>query len=112
MVLGPTGRNFAAGMSGGKAFVLDGTTDFRKGRYDGSLVSVEPVFQSEDKEFLWSMIESHHRFTDSEVAGWILENWEEALTQFVLVIPHEYRAALERSSKESAPPRVRMGVTP
>jgi glutamate synthase domain-containing protein 3 len=94
VILGETGRNFAAGMSGGIAYVLDRNKQFdihcNKGLVD--LVSVD---EEEDIELLKILIQEHHQFTDSSVAKKILDEWEETLPQFVKVFPRDYRRVLE-----------------
>ncbi len=103
VVLGQTGRNFAAGMSGGIAYVIDATQEFRHGRVNMESVELLPVDQEENIQELRTMIENHYRYTESHAAGWILKNWEVALSDFVQVMPIEYRNALERLAKESTP---------
>ena len=121
VVIGPTGRNFAAGMSGGIAYVLDEEGDFEK-RCNMAMVDLEPVpaeeeeaseqrHQTSDLEThgrvdimrdmtghdaarLRALLENHRRYTNSETAARILENWEETLPKFVKVMPVEYRRAL------------------
>ena len=101
VVLGRTGRNFAAGMSGGVAFVLDGTQEFRNLRCNPEMVDLEDVTEGEDVTELREMIEKHYDYTGSSVAEWVLENWEAALEQFVKVMPIEYRNALLRLEEEA-----------
>ena len=101
VVLGPTGRNFAAGMSGGVAYVLDGTLEFRTLRCNGKMVDLEKVEDPADMEELHGMVEKHHRLTGSSVAEWVLENWEDALEEFVKIMPVEYRNALLRLEEEA-----------
>lgn len=103
VVLGETGRNFAAGMSGGVAYVIDATHDFRLGRCNLESVELLPVDQKEDILELQTMIENHLQYTGSKAAQWILENWEIALPDFVQVMPIEYRNALKRLAQESDP---------
>jgi len=103
VILGMTGRNFAAGMSGGIAFVMDGTWDFRTGRCNTSSVDIERVTSSEDIHLLHRLIEQHHTLTESSVAAWALEHWERARYEFVKVMPIEYRKALARLSKRGSP---------
>jgi glutamate synthase domain-containing protein 2/glutamate synthase domain-containing protein 1/glutamate synthase domain-containing protein 3 len=95
VVLGPTGNNFAAGMSGGRAYVYDETELFDT-RCNLDMVDVESVWQEEDVKLLRSMIENHFRYTGSQRAAQILENWESRLPLFVKVMPIEYRKSLER----------------
>ncbi|MDX1546077.1 MAG: glutamate synthase large subunit [Rhodothermales bacterium] len=101
VVLGPTGRNFAAGMSGGIAYVLDGTWDFRHGRCNPARVELLPVEAPEDREELRALVAAHYRHTGSVVAGWVLHHWEQALREFVKVLPVEYRNALLRLEREA-----------
>ena len=101
VVLGPTGRNFAAGMSGGIAYVLDGTWDFRHGRCNRAMVELQPVEAPEDREELRALVAAHYRHTGSVVAGWVLHHWEQALREFVKVLPVEYRNALLRLEREA-----------
>jgi glutamate synthase (NADPH/NADH) large chain len=99
VVLGPTGNNFAAGMSGGLAYVYDETELFDT-RCNLDMVDVESVWQEEDVRRLRTMIESHFRHTGSQRAAQILENWESRLPLFVKIMPIEYRKSLERMRLE------------
>ncbi len=94
VVLGPVGRNFAAGMSGGIAFVLDEDHNF-KDLYNPHMVELEAVESEEDVELLRRMIESHHDWTGSEVAKEILENWSAYLPKFVKVMPNDLKRVLK-----------------
>ncbi|HEX9659204.1 MAG TPA: glutamate synthase large subunit [Rhodothermales bacterium] len=100
VVLGPTGRNFAAGMSGGIAYVLDGTQDFRSGRCNLESVELLQLDLADDVAELRHLVETHRDLTGSAVAAWVLDNWEVALQQFVKVMPVEYRKALVRLEQE------------
>jgi len=123
VVLGETGRNFAAGMSGGIAYVLDQNGSFRD-RCNMAMVDLEPVPEEDqaletldhqggdlethgkvdirsdmtryDALRLRSLIEKHLRYTDSSLARTILDNWNEYLPRFVKVMPVDYRRALEQ----------------
>jgi glutamate synthase domain-containing protein 3 len=99
VVLGPTGVNFAAGMSGGLAYVYDETELFDT-RCNLDMVDVESVWHEEDVKRLRAMIESHFRHTGSQRAAQILENWESRLPLFVKIMPIEYRKSLERMRME------------
>ncbi len=94
VVLGKTGRNFAAGMSGGIAYVLDesGNFDFFCNR---GLVDLTPVEDKTDIIELQTLINNHLLYTQSTLASEILTNWEEYLPMFVKVIPFEYKKVLE-----------------
>jgi glutamate synthase (NADPH/NADH) large chain len=94
IVLGKTGRNFAAGMSGGIAYVLDVDGDFDYYCNKG-LVELSPVEDRTDIDELQEMISKHLLYTQSSLAAKILTNWEEYLPRFVKVIPFEYKKVLE-----------------
>jgi glutamate synthase (NADPH/NADH) large chain len=106
VVLGQTGRNFAAGMSGGVAYVLDEDGLFSK-RCNLAMVSLEKVEPAEsvtngaihhkgqaDEVTLQSLLEKHAAYTGSASAQHILENWDEYRGKFVKVMPNEYKRAL------------------
>ena len=99
VVLGPTGRNFAAGMSGGFAYVLDEDGDF-KTLCNADMVSLEPVVDAEDEDTLRGLIEEHLRYTGSGPAGRILSDWKAYLSKFVKVFPVDYRRVLEQRRQE------------
>jgi glutamate synthase (NADPH/NADH) large chain len=94
VVLGKCGRNFAAGMSGGIAYVFDEQGDFVTKRCNTAGVDLEPVVEERDVETLRKLIERHAGLTGSRRAGWILENWTEAQARFIKVFPHEYKRVL------------------
>jgi len=101
VVLGHTGVNFAAGMSGGIAYIFDEQRFFDQ-RCNLDMVDLESVIENEDIALLRRMIEQHLRFTGSPLAGEILDNWHDKIHQFVKVMPMEYRRALGRMIKEDA----------
>ena len=92
VILGPTGRNFAAGMSGGVAYVLDEDGTFGD-RCNMELVGFDPLEESDVIE-LHELIEEHHLRTLSPVAARILRDWDATLDKFVKVMPHDYKRAL------------------
>jgi len=94
VILGSTGRNFAAGMSGGVAYVWDPEGRFLQNCNLG-MVELEPVEAEADVAELQGMIENHHRYTGSGVAERILARWEAALGEFVKVMPIDYKRVLE-----------------
>jgi len=94
VVLGSTGRNFAAGMSGGIAYVLDETGDFRSVLCNKAGVDLEPLASGKDIELVRALIGKHLEATQSPRAEWILENWESMVPKFVKVFPHEYKRVL------------------
>lgn len=100
VVLGHTGRNFAAGMSGGVAYILDEAGDFSEHRCNHELVDLEDVVDPADVEDLRGMIEQHLRLTGSPVARKVLDDWEEFLPKFIKIMPRDYRLALERLARE------------
>jgi glutamate synthase domain-containing protein 3 len=102
VVLGATGRNFAAGMSGGVAYVLDEAGDFEKYRCNLEMVGLEDVVEVADIDELREMIENHLRYTDSAVAKRVLDNWDESLNKFIKVMPTDYKRALQRIAAEQA----------
>ncbi len=93
-VLGPTGRNFAAGMSGGVVFVLDEDGRFPQ-RCNLEMVGLEPVVEEEDINALKGLIEEHYHHTSSAPALTVLENWDKMLPKFVKVMPHDYKRILD-----------------
>ena len=94
VVLGKTGKNFAAGMSGGIAYVLDMAGDFDYYCNRG-LVDLGPVDEKADIKELQELINNHFLFTQSSLAAKILTHWDEYLPKFVKVIPFEYKKVLE-----------------
>ena len=94
VILGPTGRNFAAGMSGGIAFVYDLNEDFET-RFNSGLADLERVIELADINILRTMIENHLELTDSKQAGFILEHWQESLLKFEKIMPRDYKRVLE-----------------
>jgi glutamate synthase (NADPH/NADH) large chain len=97
LVLGRTGRNFAAGMSGGFAYVFDEVGDFRD-RVNLGMVELEAL-GPEDAAFVAALLEEHRDRTGSRRAIALLENWEKTLPRFVKVVPLEYRRVLEEQSR-------------
>jgi glutamate synthase (NADPH) large chain len=94
VVLGSCGRNFAAGMSGGIAYVYDERGDFSTRRCNGTSVDLETVVDHADADGLRELIERHAELTGSRRAKMILGNWAEVLPRFVKVFPHEYKRVL------------------
>jgi glutamate synthase (NADPH/NADH) large chain len=92
VVLGKAGRNFAAGMSGGLAFVLDEDGDFARNVNMGMVEVVEPT--EDDRSMVRALVERHHEYTGSGVAARLLADWSRAATAFVKVLPEEYAKVL------------------
>ncbi|HHJ06746.1 MAG TPA: glutamate synthase subunit alpha, partial [Anaerolineae bacterium] len=94
VILGRTGRNFAAGMSGGIAYVLDERGDFPI-RCNTQMVDLAGLTDPADIAEARRMIERHLRYTNSSLARQVLANWDEKAAQFVKVIPKDYRRMLD-----------------
>lgn len=101
VVLGSTGRNFAAGMSGGIAYVLDVNRDFLS-KLNGEMVETGPVEEPAEVSYLRSLIEDHHHYTGSELAARILVDFSKALPHFVKVLPVDYKRVLEEEAAKAA----------
>ena len=101
VVLGRTGRNFAAGMSGGVAYVYD-TEDRFGERCNMDMVELEAVQDASDQEELKQLISNHHEFTGSAVAGAILNDWDNRLRHFIKVMPTDYKRVLESRKASQA----------
>jgi len=104
LVLGACGRNFAAGMSGGVAYVLDERGNFTEKRCNLDSVDLEPVLEAQDAQLVEAqlvetklvkdLVTRHLELTGSPRAAWILDNWSEALSRFIKVFPHEHKRVL------------------
>lgn len=94
VVLGNTGRNFGAGMSGGIAYVYDPVDDFSS-RFNDGLADLESLTEPNDILNLRTLIEQHAKATDSNSANVILQNWDQSITKFKKVMPRDYRRVLE-----------------
>jgi glutamate synthase domain-containing protein 3 len=101
VVIGRTGRNFAAGMSGGVAYVLDEHQLFDT-LCNLDMVDLESIWQPQDERVLRDLIERHLRWTGSQQAARILDNWQEMSGRFVKVMPIDYRKALQRLREREA----------
>jgi glutamate synthase (ferredoxin) len=99
VVLGPVGRNFGAGMSGGIAYVLDEHKNFEK-NCNMEALNLLPVDEDNDIAQLRQLIENHYNATQSPLAQRILEKWEYYLLKFIKIFPEEYKQALIRLEKE------------
>ncbi|MGK0289333.1 MAG: glutamate synthase (NADPH/NADH) large chain [bacterium] len=98
-ILGHTGRNFAAGMSGGIAYVYDPDRKFKQ-NCNTSVVGLEKLIDEERVNELHGMIENHYKYTKSPKAKRILDNWSERKNDFVVVMPFEYRRILAKLERE------------
>jgi glutamate synthase (NADPH/NADH) large chain len=109
IVLGTTGRNFAAGMSGGEAFVFDEDAGFEQ-RCNKEMVELETV-EAGDAERIRAYLEEHVQRTGSRKATELLDSWEAVIPKFVKVMPSEYRRALE-AQESPATNGVRLSMLP
>ena len=105
VVLGQTGRNFAAGMSGGIAYVYDEANDFAS-RCNMDMVEIGPVEEERDLATLRLLIEAHSRQTNSMKARQLLDTWENSIKKFVRIMPVAYKAILEQERQQIAPSNV------
>jgi glutamate synthase (NADPH/NADH) large chain len=103
VVLGATGRNFAAGMSGGVAYVFDKDHAFRK-RCNPGMVELETLVEESDIWLAYGMIEDHVRYTGSRLGSYILDNWENLISHFVKVMPTDYKRVLQARRAARRPP--------
>jgi glutamate synthase (ferredoxin) len=99
VVLGKTGRNFAAGMSGGYAYVFNESGMFTKGLCNEETIDFGPISEADKKE-LKQLIKEHVTYTNSTKGKDILKNWSKYIKAFVKVMPKEYKVALERIANE------------
>jgi glutamate synthase (ferredoxin) len=105
VILGRTGRNFAAGMSGGIAYVLDEEGDFER-RCNPGMVDLEPLEAPEEVDSVQDLIRKHAECTRSTRARKVLANWDQMLPKIVKVMPRDYRRALNamrRAQEEGIP---------
>jgi glutamate synthase (ferredoxin) len=93
VILGPTGKNFAAGMSGGVAYVLDENRDLYT-KLNKELVSSEEISSKYDVMELKELISEHVKYTNSEKGKEILDNFSEYLPKFKKIMPHDYKRML------------------
>ncbi len=98
LVIGKTGRNFGAGMSGGIAFVLDEDSCITD-KCTEEMLEIEDLQDKEDEDTVLKLIEQHYENTNSEKAKNILENWDEYKTKFRRIIPSAYKAILYKNKK-------------
>ena len=100
LVLGSTGRNFAAGMSGGIAYVLDMAQDFPS-KVNVEMVELSEVDDPTEIAFVRGLVEDHHHYTGSELAARILQDFNRALPRFVKVLPTDYKRILAEQAAEA-----------
>jgi glutamate synthase (NADPH/NADH) large chain len=100
VVLGPTGRNFAAGMSGGEAYVLDEHGLFG-GLCNQEMVDLERVMAEADEIALRTLLEAHRQYTGSVNAARVLDDWSTMLPKFVKVMPRDYKRVLAERKRQA-----------
>ena len=98
IVIGTTGRNFAAGMSGGAAYVLDEADEFRA-RCNLAMVALEKLEEPDDVELVRDLLIQHAGYTKSPVAARLLGDWDWVVTKFIKVMPVDYRRVLDQQRK-------------
>ena len=94
LVLGSCGRNFAAGMSGGIAYVFDERGDFTEERCNLDSVDLEPLLDPHDVQVVKTLIVRHLELTWSPRAKWLLDNWQDAAPRFIKIFPHEFKRVM------------------
>ena len=98
IILGETGRNFAAGMSGGTAYIYK-TENFDKRNFNNEMIEFENP-SAQDLDLVKKLIENHFTYTSSKIAEKILNNWKKESSNFVKIMPTEYKLALEKMAKD------------
>jgi glutamate synthase (ferredoxin) len=101
VVIGKTGRNFGAGMSGGIAYVYDKDADFSN-HCNMAMIDLEPLDDEEDLDLVHGLLERHMEYTGSTVADGILRQWPQVAERFVKVMPTDYRRVLQQRQQEAA----------
>jgi glutamate synthase domain-containing protein 2/glutamate synthase domain-containing protein 1/glutamate synthase domain-containing protein 3 len=109
VVIGETGRNFAAGMSGGIAYVLDENGDFSK-KCNTELVEIEGLKEDDDIDNVYNLIDEHYKLTNSKKAKKILDNWDKYVKKFKKVISPAYREILLQKNLESVDSNQKVGA--
>ena len=100
VILGTTGRNFAAGMSGGIAYVLDVDGTFPP-LVNMEMVSLEELSDPDDQETVLRLLRRHVEYTLSKRGQWVLDKWPKLIGKFVKVMPNDYKAALQKLAEEA-----------
>ncbi|MGD0162141.1 MAG: glutamate synthase-related protein [Candidatus Sulfotelmatobacter sp.] len=111
LVLGSCGRNFAAGMSGGIAYVFDEHLNFTEERCNLDSVDLEPLVETQDAQIVRDLVARHLELTGSPRAKWILDNWTAMRSRFIKVFPHEFKRVLGvNRNREAYIPSQRVAV--
>ena len=101
VILGPTGRNFASGMSGGIAYVWD-TEDKFNAHCNMDMVDLEELVEAEDIAEVKQLIEKHLNYTGSVVASNILSDWDNQIGNFIKVMPRDFKRVLQQTKAAAA----------
>ncbi|NSL52927.1 glutamate synthase large subunit [Calidifontibacillus erzurumensis] len=103
VILGDVGKNFAAGMSGGIAYVFVEDKDVFNKQCNHEMVDIDPLVAEEDISKLKQLVQNHYKYTNSTRAVYLLNHWEENLAKWVKVIPKEYKRVLQQANGEAVP---------
>ena len=98
LIIGKIGRNFAAGMSGGIAYIFKSNNDFRSDNFNMEMIEFEKL-DKQDYDIIKDLLEKHYSYTQSIIAEKIILNWNKSRSMFVKVMPTEYKAALEKMAQ-------------
>ena len=98
LILGKIGRNFAAGMSGGIAYIFKSNNEFRSDNFNMEMIEFEKL-DKQDYDIIKDLLEKHYSYTQSSIAEKIILNWNKSRSMFVKVMPTEYKAALEKMAQ-------------
>jgi glutamate synthase (ferredoxin) len=105
VVIGSTGRNFAAGMSGGVAYVLDAAGRFSR-NCNTEMVDLERLDELADIELVQRLVRQHVAYTGSQLGERLLNDWEQSVRKFVKVMPRDYKRVLTAQARAAAVGRV------
>ena len=100
IILGGFGRNFAAGMSGGIAYLYIGDSNYESNKFNLEMVELENL-EKQDEEMLFNSISNHFKYTESKKAKKILDSWSKEMKKFIKVMPTDYKRALQILAKET-----------
>jgi len=105
VVLGATGRNFGAGMSGGEAYVLDEPGDFER-RVNLDMVSISTLDDERDRRLVRRLVENHYAYTGSAKAALVLHHWDDYVEHFVKVMPNAYARVIDKHMRQGKDLRI------
>ena len=99
LILGGIGRNFAAGMSGGIAYIYNNQNEYDSKNFNMETIELEKP-ELQDLDIINELVQNHFTHTNSEISKQILSNWELSKRKFIKVMPIEYKRALEKLAEE------------